>query len=241
MKKLVGTIVFIAVLVSVVLLTKTNTADLLSTNIAPNDTSTQPAITQEEPDELETTKEAIEIAQEKENSEDNQEEVKKPVSKPKEEKKTEKKESVVKPVEVPVSEPETQPAIEAPERIEEPKINKTEKRIEYVLSQNKNISKEDAAKLVALFEKFADEREYIDTELLMGMAKLESGFRVDCGEKYIGLMQVSAKYGEQAGYTLEQLKDPYYNLEYAMAILDDLNDKCDGNIKYILQSYNMGY
>ena len=76
------------------------------------------------------------------------------------------------------------------------------------------------------------------------MARLESTFRagtVSANGKYLGLMQVSKYYGSLAGYTEEQLLDPYYNVEYACSILDDNAKKLSGDLKGILQAYNMGY
>jgi len=141
---------------------------------------------------------------------------------------------------------ETFENIFGPKKEPEPEVDlvelaKTQKRIEYILRINKNLSEEYAAELVALFEEFANARDYIDVELLMGMVRLESTFNADAGEKYVGLMQISAYYGQQAGYTLEELKDPRTNLSYAFGMLDELNVKCEGNIQHILTAYNMGY
>ena len=130
----------------------------------------------------------------------------------------------------------TPPAVE-----QTPSPEKTAARAKYIMSINKNISEEDAVNLANLFEQYASEREYLDVEILMSIARLESGFKPGIDANYMGLMQVSLRYGEKAGYTHEQLLDPYYNLAYACDILDDLNKKLDGNITYILLGYNQGY
>lgn len=130
----------------------------------------------------------------------------------------------------------TPPAVE-----QTPSPEKTAARAKYIMSINKNITEEDAVNLANLFEQYASEREYLDVEILMSIARLESGFKPGIDGDYMGLMQVSLKYGEKAGYTHEQLLDPYYNLAYACDILDDLNKKLDGDVTYILLGYNQGY
>ena len=152
----------------------------------------------------------------------------------------------------PEKQPEKQPAAEPkpekqPEKEKQPEPEKQAEtelrdvRIAYLQKYNKTLTTEEAGEIVDTFESFAKDRDYIDTEVLIGLSRFESNFRADNGTNYIGLLQVSAKYGAAAGYTVEQLKTPYYNVKYAMEILDDLNNKLDGDLSLILTGYNTGY
>ena len=114
------------------------------------------------------------------------------------------------------------------------------KRAEYMLEINKELSLDEALEYAELFDSFASTRDYLDAEILMAICQHESKFRKDVGTKYVGLMQVSAKYGQKSGYTLEQLYEPYSNIEYACSLLDAANKEFPGNLQYILLAYAKG-
>ena len=117
-------------------------------------------------------------------------------------------------------------------------------RVQYIQKYNRHVPIEDAENIVSICEEFAEGRDYLDADVLIGMARLESTFRsntIGGDGKYLGLMQVSKYYGGLAGYTEDQLLDPYYNVKYACEILDDNAKKLSGDLKGILQAYNMGY
>lgn len=139
-------------------------------------------------------------------------------------------------------EPAPLETVDVPEvTLENPEDPKTLARIKYIITKYKTIPYDDAAYYVALFEKFANERDYLEPEVLMGIARIESGFNPTLSGKYMGMMQVSSYYGQAAGYTEAQLQTAYYNLEYACSILDDLNRRFEGELQYIVLGYNQGY
>ncbi|MDO4553348.1 MAG: transglycosylase SLT domain-containing protein [Bacillota bacterium] len=135
----------------------------------------------------------------------------------------------------------TDPKIEAVKYFDQEESEYNRGLTEYILSQNKWISRAGAEELVFIFKHEADVNE-IDITLLMALARRESTFQagiVSSGGA-VGVMQIMPSTGELFGYTYEQLLTPHYNIEMGAMYISRHLDNYGGNATTALSAYNMG-
>lgn len=110
----------------------------------------------------------------------------------------------------------------------------------YILSQNKWISRAEAQGMVFIFKHEADVND-LDLLLLMALARRESTFQAGIQSRSgaVGVMQIMPGTGERFGYTYEQLLTAHYNIEMGAKYISGHLDHYENSVT-ALSAYNMG-
>lgn len=118
-------------------------------------------------------------------------------------------------------------------------------RADFIRYSNPYVDEATAMEYALLFEKYASARSYIDAEMLMAIARIESVYYYDAvaedgSGRYLGLMQLHEYYESAYGYAEGQLFDPACNIECACRLLDDCAYYYNYDLVLTVQAYHLG-